>query len=113
MYNLKVADFVDIKENLSSFDVEDMVHICKRKNNAKRQYLFVNKYQGKHIPIDPTKISHLFVELFEQIGIEFAKDKHKDEKVVIVGFAETATAIGETMATLMYYVIIFMGRRRD
>ena len=103
MYNLKVADFVDIKENLSSFDVEDMVHICKRKNNAKRQYLFVNKYQGKHIPIDPTKISHLFVELFEQIGIEFAKDKHKDEKVVIVGFAETATAIGETMATLMYY----------
>ena len=103
MYNLKVADFVDIKENLSSFDVEDMVHICKRKNNAKRQYLFVNKYQGKHIPIDPTKISHLFVELFEQIGIEFAKDKPKDEKVVIVGFAETATAIGETMATLMYY----------
>ena len=75
MYNLKVADFVDIKQNLSSFDVEDMVHICKRKNNAKRQYLFVNKYQGKHIPIDPTKVSHLYVELFEQIGIEFAKDK--------------------------------------
>ena len=38
MYNLKVADFVDIKENLSSFDVEDMVHICKRKNNAKIRY---------------------------------------------------------------------------
>lgn len=103
MYNLKVADFVDIKQNLSSFDVEDMVHICKRKNNAKRQYLFVNRYQGKHIPEDPATISRLYVELFEQIGYEFAKEKHKGEKVLIVGFAETATAIGETMATLMYY----------
>ena len=55
-----VKDFVDITENLSSFDVEDVVKICKRRNNNKREYLFVNQYQGKHIPCSPSKIIEFF-----------------------------------------------------
>ena len=48
MYTIRVEDFIDVKESKSSFDVNDMIHICKRHNNPKREYLFVNKYQGKH-----------------------------------------------------------------
>ena len=64
MFNIKVKDIVDVKENKSSFDIEDLVHICKRENNKKRQFLFVNKYQGKHIPATPSKVLKLFSELW-------------------------------------------------
>lgn len=100
-FGLDIYDFVDIKENYSSFIPENMIHICKRKNNSKRQFLFVNRYQGKHIPVDPVITARLYTELFERIGVEFSSEKHKGERVVIVGFAETATAIGESIAYLM------------
>ena len=44
MYNIKVQDSVDIKEVKTSFDINDLIHICKRCNNTKREYLFVNKW---------------------------------------------------------------------
>ena len=53
MYNIKVEDFIDVRVNKSPFDLNDLIHICKRVNNCKREYLFVNKYQGKHIPVSP------------------------------------------------------------
>lgn len=93
MFNIKVKDFVDVKENKSSFDIEDLVHICKRENNKKRQFLFVNKYQGKHIPATPSKVLKLFSELW----METKKNLNKKDKILIVAFAETATAIGESV----------------
>ena len=66
MYCLRVEDFIDVKENKSSFELNDMVHICKRKNNTKRQYLFVNKYQAKHYPVSPKMALKLFDELYEE-----------------------------------------------
>ena len=50
MTTLKVNDFVSNIKNKSSFDIDDLIHIAKRTNNKKRDYLFVNKYLGKHIP---------------------------------------------------------------
>lgn len=86
-----VKDFVDITENLSSFDVEDVVKICKRRNNNKREYLFVNQYQGKHIPCSPSKI----IEFFDNF-VEILKQRlNPDERIMVVGFAETATGIAE------------------
>lgn len=86
-----VQDFVDITENLSSFDVEDVVKICKRRNNNKREYLFVNQYQGKHIPCSPSKI----IEFFDNF-VEILKQRlNPDERIMVVGFAETATGIAE------------------
>ena len=90
MINLK--EFVEIEENRSTIPAEEMVHICKRKNNMKRDFLFVNSFQGKHVPEDPIKIIQMFEELREQIHIS------SDEKIFVIGFAETATAIGQYLA---------------
>ena len=36
--------------------LEDIIVVEKRLNNPKRDFLFVNKHQGKHIPTSPTKV---------------------------------------------------------
>lgn len=87
----KVEDFINIEENKSSFDINDLVHICKRVNNLKREYLFVNKYQGKHIPESPNNI----LGLLNCFCREVKQNLNSQEKILIVGFAETATGVAE------------------
>lgn len=91
IYNLKVKDLVNIKENKSSFELDDMIHICKRENNNKRDYLFVNKYLGKHYPVSANKVLKLFNELY----LELLKSNLQNKKILVIGFAETATALSE------------------
>lgn len=71
----------------------DLVAVAKRENNIKRSYLLVNPLQGKHIPVSPGKA----LELFEKLGMK-VKNAYPGEKVLYVGFAETATAIGSHVA---------------
>lgn len=71
----------------------DLVRIAKRENNTKRNYLVVNSLQGKHMPVSPTKAFEMFDSLADII-----KDKYPDEKLLLIGFAETATAIGARVA---------------
>ena len=44
-----------------------IVRIAKRENNKKRNYLVVNRLQGKHIPISPNESLKMFQALAEQI----------------------------------------------
>lgn len=92
-YLLKVEDFIDVEENKSSFDINDMVAICKRSNNPNRDYLFVNKYQAKHYPVKASKTLKLFSELYEEIKRQIPSDK----RILIVGFSETATGIAQAI----------------
>lgn len=69
------------------------ISIAKRENNTKRRYLIVNPTQGKHIPVSPSLSLSVFTDLAKQI-----KDKYKSEKILFIGFAETATAIGSHVA---------------
>ena len=78
-----------IIENKSSFADGSLVKMVKRENNSKRNYLLVNSTQGKHVPCDPENVIKLFAELAGQIA-PFCKNK----KVLFIGFAETATAVG-------------------
>lgn len=71
---------------------EEIVKIAKRKNNNKRKYLVVNKIQGKHIPVSPKKALQMFKLLAEKLK------KYEGEKLLLIGFAETATAIGAAVA---------------
>lgn len=68
-----------------------MICVESRSNNPKRDFLFVNRYQGKHIPTeinDYTKfISDITNKVIEETG------GRKD--IMIIGFAETATAIAQ------------------
>ena len=72
---------------------EDLVRIAKRENNNKRKYLVVNRLQGKHIPVRPKEA----LQMFEALA-EICKKEYQGERVLVVGFAETATAIGATVA---------------
>ena len=92
-YQLKINDFVNVIENKSSFNPDDLIHICKRYKNPKRDYLFVNKYQAKHYPSQANTTIQLFKELYEQIKKHLSSQEH----VLIIAFAETATAIGQAI----------------
>lgn len=70
----------------------DLVRIAKRENNKKRNYLVVNPLQGKHIPVSPQKALKVFSDLAGLL------DLYKEERLLVIGFAETATAIGAQIA---------------
>lgn len=72
---------------------KELVGIAKRENNNKRKYLVVNRLQGKHIPVSPKETLKMFDTLADCI-----KREYQEEKILIVGFAETATAIGAALA---------------
>lgn len=71
----------------------DLVKVAKRENNTKRGYLLVNPLQAKHIPVLPSKALEMFDALADKLqGIIHPKT------TLIIGFAETATAIGSHLA---------------
>ncbi len=80
---------------------KELVRIAKRENNTKRNYLVVNRLQGKHIPVEPRECLRMFDELAAAVAKEY-----EGEKLLLVGFAETATAIGARLAADMgcYYM---------
>lgn len=75
---------------------QELVAIAKRENNTKRNYLVVNRLQGKHVPVSPGKMSAMFLELAELV-----RDNYRGERLLLVGFAETATAIGAAVAAAL------------
>lgn len=85
---------LNIKENKSSFADRQLVMMVKRENNKKRNYLLVDSKQGKHIPANPSDVIKLFLELGEEL-----KKSVGDEKILFIGFAETATAVGAGVAS--------------
>ena len=74
-------------------DGNDLIQVAKRENNPKRHYLYVNPLQGKHLPVSPSRSLALFASLAEEAAQRFA-----GERLLVVGFAETATAIGAALA---------------
>ena len=69
---------------------KDLVKIAKRENNTKRNYLVVDPLQGKHIPVVPSKALDLFAALADTF-----REKYKDEKLLLVGFAEQRLLWGQ------------------
>lgn len=75
------------------FAEKDIVRIAKRENNNKRKYLVVNRLQAKHIPVSPQKALSMFDRLADVVSRSYG-----GESVLLIGFAETATAIGARVA---------------
>ncbi|OYO97123.1 hypothetical protein CG709_12015 [Lachnotalea glycerini] len=74
----------------------ELIGIAKRENNKKRNYLVVNKLQGKHVPVEPKLALTMFKELAKQV-----KKDNEGKRLLLVGFAETATAIGAAVAAYL------------
>jgi orotate phosphoribosyltransferase len=80
--------------NKGAFDGENSsLGIALRENNARRRFLICNKLQAKHIPADP-KVT---LDYFGELG-NLAAGRHQGERTLVVGFAETATAVGAVVA---------------
>lgn len=75
-----------------TYTADDVLRLAKRHHNTKRTYLLVNPLQAKHLPVSPSKS----MEMMSCLGKQIAK-KHPTARLVI-GFAETATAIAATVA---------------
>jgi adenine/guanine phosphoribosyltransferase-like PRPP-binding protein len=71
----------------------DLIRIARRSNNAKREYIVVNPRQGKHIPVRPGEA----LKMMRAFG-RLIKNSYPDERLLCIGFAETATAIGAAAA---------------
>lgn len=72
----------------------ELFSIAKRYNNLKRTYLIVNKKQSKYLPSKPSEtfaMTNALAQKMWQSGV-------KDENTLVIGFAETATAIGRLIA---------------
>lgn len=96
----RVENYIDnlvIKADADVLTLEDII-VHHRSNNKKRDYLFVNRAQGKHIPVSPRRVFRLVENLVDQI-----KTVKTGDDVVVIGFAETATALGNLVAEELQY----------
>ena len=89
------------------YKVEDVVRIARRYNNAKRSYLLVNPLQGKHIPAKPIEVLKMMKALGDKVA-----EKYSEARLVI-GFAETATAIGAMVANSLSDDCIYIHTTRE
>lgn len=84
-----------------------LVGIAKRENNSKRPYLVLNKEQGKHMPVSPKRAFAMFDALAEKL-----ETAYKGESLLLIGFAETATAIGARLSIRLHTDYIQTTRER-
>lgn len=74
------------------YTAADTLRIAKRYNNPKRSYLLVNPLQAKHIPVSPAAALEMMGALGNQVAAKYPEAR------LVIGFAETATAIGAAVA---------------
>lgn len=77
------------------YDQENLLRLAKRYHNTKRSYLLVNPLQAKHMGVAPDEALKMMETLGKNLYQRYPEAK------LIIGFAETATAIG--MQTAMQY----------
>lgn len=68
---------------------DDLFSVAKRYNNSKRNYLIVNKKQSKYLPTKPSDTWEMVSALVKK-----AEGVDTDKQTLVIGFAETATALG-------------------
>lgn len=85
-----------------SHDMKGEISVEHRSNNKKRDYLFLNKIQGKHYPTETGKTVCMCRELAYEIDRTIEDQEPEDAKrrpnLLVIGFAETATAIAKHVA---------------
>ena len=101
---LTVHDFAEVTINYLDKPVEDVIKMAKRHNNPKRDFLFVNTLLGKHIAVQGRDALMMHRALGDKVYELFKEKGWEDKKVLLVGFAETATALAQN---IMFYSLKF------
>jgi len=76
------------ESNIKNTNLDSLIGFASRANK-KRGFLFVSKVLGKHIPSKPSNMEKVCVELAKKL-----KKELNDKPTIVIGFAETATGIG-------------------
>ncbi|MDR0424856.1 MAG: phosphoribosyltransferase family protein [Clostridiales Family XIII bacterium] len=76
----------------------NIIKIAKRFNNSKRGYLLVNRLQAKHIPVCPRQALDMMESLAVKVARRLRSASLPTGDSLVIGFAETATAIGAAVA---------------
>mgnify|MGYP000981790608 CR=1 FL=1 len=87
--------------------VEDLVGVGLRRNPNRAQ-LLVSSVLGKHVPADPRVIQGAGARLGARVAEELA-----GQSALVVGFAETATLLGQLVADVLGAPYIHSTRRFD
>ena len=77
---------------MSEYKEKNLLRLVKRLNNKKRTYLLVDPLQAKHMPVSPNKALDMMKALGEKIAAAYPETR------LVIGFAETATAVGAAAA---------------
>jgi hypothetical protein len=78
---------------LKNPSIEMPLKIARRNYEGSRTYVIVNPLQGKHLPVRPSDA----LALLSRLGV-LTREAFAGERLLCVGFAETATAIGAVVA---------------
>ena len=92
---------------MKAYNINDVLRIAKRHNNNKRSYLLVNPLQGKHLPVSPTSALDMMKTLGDKLASKYSECK------LVIGFAETATAIGAMVAASLNEECIYIHTTRE
>ena len=92
---------------MKNYTEHDILRLGKRHNNKKRTYLLVNPLQSKHIPVSPSESLDMMKALGEKVALKYPNAR------LVIGFAETATAIGAAVASCFTEDCIYMHTTRE
>lgn len=120
--------------NPFGFELDNLFCIGKRDNNPKRNFLFISKLLGKHIPVHPDvckATGQLLASLYypqinaaplveylkhpsnnnEEIQSLLNQSVYTDKRTLIIGFAETATGLGMSVASCIRNCVYYSTTR--
>lgn len=92
---------------MAIYTEKELLMLAKRINNTKRNYLLVDPLQAKHMPVSPS----LAISMMEALGHKIAS--LYPETRLVIGFAETATAIGAVTAGCISDDCIYIHTTRE
>lgn len=101
---------INIENNQLNLKIEDYLDVAIRNNN-KRKFLFVSKKLGKHLPVKPTRVDELGYLLSK--AYKMSDKNYKEEKQLIIGFAETATALSHSFFEYLESAEFFIHTTRE
>lgn len=92
---------------MSEYTSKETLRIAKRFHNTKRTYLLVNPLQAKHIPVQPSKALEMMSALGRRLASRYPETR------LVIGFAETATAIGAAVAAAIGPDCVYLHTTRE
>ena len=104
---IKGSSVMNVSAAEEEYTLTQLMHLAKRFHNTKRTYLLVDPLQGKHIPVSPKDCLTMLRTLGAKLKREFPQTK------LVVGFAETATAIGAAVAEYMGSDCVYIQTTRE